>query len=36
MGYIVHGFQPKMENFDFGIKGFQRKEHLKRSRMVQI
>ena len=34
--FIVHGFWPKSEKFDFGKKGFHRKEHLKRSRMPQI
>ena len=33
---IVHGFRPKSEKFDFGKKGYHRKEHLKRSRMAQI
>ena len=34
--YIVHGFWPKSENFDFGKTGYHRKGYLKRSRMVQI
>ena len=34
--YIVHGFWPKKENFDFGKKGYHRKGHLKRSRMPKF
>ena len=33
---IVHAFWPETETFDFGKKGYHRKGHLKRSRMVQI
>ena len=34
--YIVRGFWPKPENFDFGQKGYHMKGHLKRNRMTQI
>ena len=33
---IVHGFQPKTENFDIGKKGYHRKGHPKRSNLAQI
>ena len=33
---VVQGFRPKTEQNDFGKQGYHRKEHLKRSRMVQI
>ena len=33
---IVHGFWPKSEKFDFGQKGYDMKEHLKRNKMMQI
>ena len=32
--YIVHGFRPKSENFDLGIKGYHWKGHLKGNRMI--
>ena len=34
--YIVHGFWPKSEKFDFGKKGYHMKGHLKRNTMTQI
>ena len=34
--FIVHGFWPESENFDFGKKGYHLKEHLKRDRIAQI
>ena len=34
--YIVHGFWPEIENFDFCQKGYHMKGHLKRNRVVLI
>ena len=35
--YIVHGFRPETENFEFSKKkGYHQKEHLERNRMAQI
>ena len=34
--YIVHGFRQKTDGTKFGKQGYHRKQHLKRSRLVQI
>ena len=34
--YYSPWFLAKLENFDFGKKGYHQKEHLKRNRMTQI